>query len=678
MNLKLIGGAAALALGSSVAFAGAGAVADEFKWMTFAVFGLIIAVTMYVTFWAAKSTHSTSEFYAAGRSVTGIQNGWAIAGDYLSAASFLGIAGLISLYGYDGFMYSVGWLVAYITVLLVIAEPCRNIGKYTLGDILAFRNNPKASKTVAALSTITVSTFYLTAQMVGGGVLIKTLIGIDYHVSVIGVGVLMLAYVVFGGMKATTWVQIIKAVLLVTASILLVLITWGQYGFSLPGFLTAVISDPKVQAQVAKLVGDAATTMTPEELGQRFLEPGLFLKNPIDQISLGMALVLGTAGMPHILMRFFTVPTAQAARTSVLWAMGIIGGFYVLTLFLGMGAAINVGAGPIAALDKGGNMAAPMLAQFAGGGADSVLGNLFLAFVAAVAFATIVAVVAGLVLAAASAMAHDIYVGVIKGDHASPQEQVIAARVSSVIVGIMAIYVGIAAEGQNVAHLVALAFAVAASSNLPAVFLTLYWKRANTYGIVAGMIVGAMTAILLVMISPNMTYPKAVLKDADKVLNGESAQPAKEAVPAKAASSFMCELFAMEGCVASAPAKAAAAEKPAKPGAADKLAGLNAKLATLADAAEIEKVKKDIAATEKAKKKAEDDMKKFEGQTTSMMGLEKPYFLLKNPGLISIPLGFLVVIVGSLLFRDKRSEEMWDELYVRQNTGINAEGATAH
>ncbi|MDP1572737.1 MAG: cation acetate symporter, partial [Pseudomonadota bacterium] len=607
-----------------------------------------------------------------------LQNGWAIAGDYLSAASFLGIAGLISLYGYDGFMYSVGWLVAYITVLLVIAEPCRNIGKYTLGDILAFRNHPKAAKTVAALSTITVSTFYLTAQMVGGGVLIKTLIGIDYHISVIGVGVLMLAYVVFGGMKATTWVQIIKAVLLVTASILLVLITWGQYGFSLPGFLNAVIGDPKVQAQVAKLVGDAATTMTPEELGQRFLEPGLFLKNPIDQISLGMALVLGTAGMPHILMRFFTVPTAQDARTSVLWAMGIIGGFYVLTLFLGMGAAIHVGADSIAALDKGGNMAAPMLAQFAGGGADSVLGNLFLAFVAAVAFATIVAVVAGLVLAAASAMAHDIYVGVIKGDNASPQEQVIAARVSSVIVGIMAITVGIAAEGQNVAHLVALAFAVAASSNLPAVFLTLYWKRANTYGIVAGMLVGAITAIALVMISPNMTYPKAVLKDADKVLNGEPAQPAKEAVAAKEASSFVCELFALEGCVKSEPAKAAAAEKPAKLGAAEKLTSLNAKLVTLTDAKEIEAVKKDIAATEKAKKKAEDDTTKFAGQHTSMMGLEQPYFLLKNPGLISIPLGFLVVILGSLLFRDKRAEEMWDELYVRQNTGIHAEGASAH
>src|SRR5512142_2950043 len=261
-------------IASTAAFAGEGAVDDKFKWMTFAVFGAIIAVTMYITFWAAKQTHSTSEFYAAGRSVSGIQNGWAIAGDYLSAASFLGIAGLISLYGYDGFMYSVGWLVAYITVLLVIAEPCRNIGKYTLSDILAYRNNPKATRRVGALSTITVSTFYLTAQMVGGGVLVKTLIGIDYEISVMVVGVLMLAYVLFGGMVATTWVQIIKAVLLVTASILLVMFVWTPYGFSLPGFLTAVVGDPKVQAQVATLVGDAAKNMTPAELGQRFLEPG--------------------------------------------------------------------------------------------------------------------------------------------------------------------------------------------------------------------------------------------------------------------------------------------------------------------------------------------------------------------------------------------------------------------
>ncbi|HEX5363337.1 MAG TPA: cation acetate symporter, partial [Gallionella sp.] len=370
--------AAIALLGCSAAYAAGGAVADEFKWMTFSVFGVIIAITMAITFWAARSTHTTSEFYAAGRSVSGIQNGWAIAGDYLSAASFLGIAGLISLYGYDGFMYSVGWLVAYITVLLVIAEPCRNIGKYTMGDILAFRNDPKKTKVVAALSTITVSTFYLTAQMVGGGVLIKTLIGIDYEISVIGVGILMLAYVVFGGMKATTWVQITKAVLLVAASIILVMMVWAPYGFSLPAYLQAVVGDSDVQKQVAKLLGDKAATMTPEELGQRFLEPGLFLKSPIDQISLGLALVLGTAGMPHILMRFFTVPTAQAARVSVIWAMGIIGGFYVLTLFLGTGAAMLVGADKIASIDAGGNMAGPLLAQFLGGGEQSYMGNFML------------------------------------------------------------------------------------------------------------------------------------------------------------------------------------------------------------------------------------------------------------------------------------------------------------
>jgi len=684
--------AVAAMCGSGAAFAAGGAVADEFKWMTFAVFGAIIAVTMAITYWAARTTHTTSEFYAAGRSVSGIQNGWAIAGDYLSAASFLGIAGLISLYGYDGFMYSVGWLVAYITVLLVIAEPCRNIGKYTMGDILAFRNDPKKTKTVAALSTITVSTFYLTAQMVGGGVLIKTLIGIDYETSIIGVGILMLAYVVFGGMKATTWVQITKAVLLVIASLILVFMVWSPYGFSLPAYLQAVVGDEKIVAQVAKLLGDKATTMTPEELGQRFLEPGLFLKSPIDQISLGLALVLGTAGMPHILMRFFTVPTAQAARTSVIWAMAIIGGFYVLTLFLGTGAAMLVGPAKIASIDAGGNMAGPLLAQFLGGGEQSYLGNFMLAFVAAVAFATIVAVVAGLVLAAASAMAHDIYVGVIRGDHATPKEQVVAARVASVIVGIIAITVGILAKGQNVAHLVALAFAVAASANLPAVFLTLYWKKCNTYGVMAGMVVGTLTAIGLVMISPNMTYPKAVLASANKVLNGEPAVPAKEAQPAVERSSFMCELFAMDGCVLAKPAQPASAEKPAKPGAADKLAGLNAKLQpleaslpTITDAAaktaaeaDITKLKKDITATEKAKAKAEADLKTFEGQTTSIMGLEKPFFLLKNPGLISIPLGFLMVILFSLFTRDKRSEEMWDELYVRQNTGINAEAATAH
>jgi len=661
---------AAAFLTSGSAFAAGGAVADEFKWMTFAVFGVIIAITMAITFWAARTTHTTSEFYAAGRSVSGIQNGWAIAGDYLSAASFLGIAGLISLYGFDGFMYSVGWLVAYITVLLVIAEPCRNIGKYTMGDILAFRNDPKKTKVVAALSTITVSTFYLTAQMVGGGVLIKTLIGIDYEISVIGVGLLMLAYVVFGGMKATTWVQIIKAVLLVIASLLLVFLVWSPYGFSLPAYLQAVIGDDKVIAQVAKLLGSAAATMSKEELGQRFLEPGLFLKNPIDQISLGMALVLGTAGMPHILMRFFTVPSAQAARTSVIWAMGIIGGFYVLTLFLGTGAAMLVGPAKIAGIDPGGNMAGPLLAQYLGGGAESMLGNFFLAFVAAVAFATIVAVVAGLVLASASAMAHDIYVGVIKGDHASQKEQVVAARVSSLIVGLMAITVGILAKGQNVAHLVALAFAVAASSNLPAVFLTLYWKKCNTTGIIAGMLIGSIAAIGLVMISPNMTYPKSVLSGAKKVMEGEPAVEARAAIPG---GGLKCELFAV--CQKAEPAISAQA---AKPGAPEKKAGLQAKLAIATDAAEKVQIEKDIAGLDKVITKAEGDLNKFTGQTTSMMGLEKPFFLLKNPGLLSIPLGFLCVILFSLVTRDKRAEEMWDELYVRQNTGINAEGANVH
>jgi cation/acetate symporter len=627
----LCASAAALLFACAPAYA-QGAVPERFRWLTFLVFGVIIAITMYVTYRAAKRVKTTQQFYAAGRSISGIQNGWAIAGDYLSAASFLGIAGLISLYGYDGFMYSVGWLVAYITVLLVIAEPCRNIGKYTLGDILAFRNEPKKVKTVAAISTIVVSIFYLTAQMVGGGVLVKTLIGIDYEVSVIVVGVVMLMYVVFGGMVATTWVQIIKAILLVTASILLVMFTWAPYGFSLPAFLQAVVGDEKIQMQVAKLLGDSASNMSAEQLGQRFLEPGLFLKAPIDQISLGMALVFGTAGMPHILMRFFTVPTAKDARTSVNWAMAIIGGFYILTLFLGMGSAINVGSAKIASIDAGGNMAGPLLAQFLGGGAESMLGNFFLAFVAAVAFATIVAVVAGLVLASASAMSHDIWVGVIKGEHATQAEEVRAARISSVIVGAIAIVIGILAKGQNVAHLVALAFAVAASSNLPAVLLTLYWKRCNTGGIILGMIVGAMTAIGLVLVSPNMTYPLLVKEGAQKVI---SASPAK-------------------------------------------LEKLNAQLAAAADAKQQEHVKLDIASAEKALKKAEGDLQKFEGQTTSIVGLEKPLISLKNPGIFSIPLGFLCVVLGSLFYRDKRAQDMWDELYVRQNTGIGREGATAH
>lgn len=607
-------------------------VGADYRWITFFVFAVIIAITMFVTYLAAKRVHSASDFYTAGGSVSGFQNGWAIAGDYLSAASFLGIAGLISLYGYDGFMYSVGFLVAYITVLLLIAEPCRNIGRYTLADILAYRNDPRKSRILGALSVITVSTFYLTAQMVGGGVLVKTLIGINYETSVGCVGVLMLSYVLFGGMVATTWVQIIKAVLLVVASLVIVALVWTPYGFSLPGFLQDVVSDPKVQARVAVLLGDPAKNMSAAELGQRFLEPGLYFKAPIDQISLGLALVFGTAGLPHILMRFFTVRSALQARKSVVWAMVIIGGFYLLTLFLGFGAAKIVGPGDIASVDAGGNMAAPLLAQFIGGGPNSLFGNFMLAFVSAVAFATIVAVVAGLVLASASALAHDLYVGVWRaGRTVTPQGQVKAARVATIIVGALSIGIGIAAKGQNAAVLVGLAFAVAASANFPCVLLTLHWKRCNTGGIVAGMLIGTIAAVGLTLVSPNLTYPTAVKAAAQKVLD---AAPAKRTAVTEALAS--------------------------------------------SDAAKAAKAKKDLAALDKAISKANADLAKWANDTTSFMGLEKPWFELKNPGLISIPLGFLGVIFGSLFMRDRRAEEMWNEVYARQNTGLLVSKSVAH
>jgi cation/acetate symporter len=600
------------------------AVPEQHRWLSFAVFMAVIGITMLATYVAAKRVRTAADFYTAGGGVSGIQNGWAIAGDYLSAASFLGVAGLISLWGYDGFMYSVGWLVAYISVLLLIAEPCRNIGKYTLPDILAYRNDPRTSRIIGALSVITVSTVYLVAQMVGGGVLVKTLIGIDYEISVLAVGVVMLAYVIFGGMVATTWVQIIKAVLLVVASVVMVLMVWNEYGF-FGDFFASVVSDAKVQARVASILGDAGKGLSGEELGQRFLEPGLLFKAPVDQISLGLALVFGTAGLPHILMRFFTVPTARAARVSVTWAMAIIGGFYVLTLFLGLGAAMKVGAPAIMDIDAGGNMAAPLLAQALGGGPDSLLGNFMLAFVAAVAFATIVAVVAGLVLAAASAIAHDLYVGVIRNGKASTEQQVRAGRIAAIVFGTLAISLGIAAKGQNVAHMVALAFAVAASANFPCIFLTLFWRRCNTGGILAGMIAGTLVAIGLVLVSPNMIYPKEVRAAAQKTL-------------------------------AEAPKQLALIE-------AEFLSG---------DVQRIGKAKKERAALGKTVVRAREDLERYRNDQTSLVGLEAPLFPLRNPGLISVPLGFLAVILGSLLYRDPRALAMWSEISIRQNTGILA------
>jgi cation/acetate symporter len=586
------------------------------KVVTLSMFAVIVGITLCVVIWAAKHTKTASDFYAAGGGITGTQNGWAIAGDYMSAASFLGISGLISLYGYDGFMYSVGWLVAYITVLLVIAEPCRNAGKYTLGDILSFRTNPKPVRALAAISTVAVSTFYLTAQMVGAGKLMALLVGVPYKTAIIGVGILMVGYVVFGGMTATTWVQIIKAGLLMSGAFLLSVLVLAKAGFNPIHFFEMIVNSPDIQDHVSKLVLKDGITLTGTEAGQRFLEPGLFLKNPLDQVSLGMALVLGTAGMPHILMRFFTVPTAQAARKSVIIAMFIIGFFYVLTTLLGFGAAINLTPQGIISVDPGGNMATLMLAQQLGADIAPIFGDLFLAFLCSVAFATILAVVSGLVLAASAAIAHDIYVNVIKDGHADQHEQVMAARITSFAVGAVGIVIGLMAEKANVAHLVALAFAVAASGNLPVVFLSLFWRKFNTAGVISGLVIGTIASIGLVMVSPNMTYPKLVAAGAKKVI------------------------VAMEKKQAALPIGESLSEKDSK-------ALAKAKVDELKDG-------------------------------TSMMGLEKPLFTLKNPGIISIPLGFIAAILGALMFPSKKSEEMFDEIYVRQNTGLGMARAVEH
>ena len=589
--------------------------------ITITMFMAIIGVTLGVVIWAAKRTTSAADFYAAGGGITGLQNGWAIAGDYMSAASFLGISGMISLYGYDGFMYSVGWLVAYITVLLIIAEPCRNAGKYTLGDILSFRTNPKPVRAVAAIATVSVTTFYLTAQMVGAGKLMQLLLDIPYVVAIVGVGVLMVGYVVFGGMTATTWVQIIKAGLLMTGAAVLSLLVGIKSGMNPLQFFNDIAGSTNVQDHVKLLpiyLSELKSGTATMDAGQRFLEPGLFLTNPLDQISLGMALVLGTAGMPHILMRFFTVPTAIEARKSVIVAMFIIGSFYILTTLLGFGAAIHVTPQGIQQIDKGGNMAAMILAQKLGGDISPFVGDLLLAFLCAVAFATILAVVSGLVLAASAAIAHDIWVNVVKDGHADQHEQVMAARITSLVVGVMGIVIGIAAEKQNVAHLVALAFAVASSGNLPVVALSLFWRKMNTAGVIAGLVVGTVASIGLVMVSPNMTYP-------DKVADGAKAAYLK-----------------LE---------------------ADIAAG------TIAPEA-MEKTQAIITA-----KRAEESANRG---GTSMLGLSSALFPLKNPGIVSIPAGFLAAIFAALLFPNRRSEEMFDEVYVRQNTGLGMAKAIDH
>ena len=438
-------------------------------------FLIIVAMTLAVTYWAARRTRSASEFYAAGRSISALQNGLALAGDYMSAASFLGIAGLVALRGYDGMIYATGWLVGWPALMFLIAEPVRNLGKYTFADVVAFRLRPVPVRIAAAFGGILTLLFYVLAQMVGAGNLVRLMFGISYESAVVIVGVVMLMYVLFGGMIATTWVQIIKAVLLLFGVTLLAVLILAQFHFS-PGELYAAV--------VARD-------------GPSALEPGGLVADPIDAVSLGLALMLGLLGLPHILMRFYTVPDARAARASVLYATGFVGYFYLIIPIVGFGASALVGRAVIRQVDAGGNMAAPLVAELLGG-------SQFLGFIAAVAFATILAVVAGLTLAGASALSHDIFTHVVRGGKATEAEQVRVARISTVAFGLVAVVLGILFKGQNVAFMVGLAFAVACSANFPPLLLSIVWRRFNTTGAVCSIVTGAVASVGLIVISPTI------------------------------------------------------------------------------------------------------------------------------------------------------------------------------
>ena len=509
------------------------------------MFLAFVAATLIITYFSARRSSGASAYFAAGRRITGWQNGLAVAGDYMSAASFLGIAGMIAMNGYDGFLYSVGFLVAYLTVLFIVAEPLRNAGKYTMADVLAYRLSPRPVRAAASLSTLTVSIFYMIAQMVGAGVLVRQLIpGVTYEVAVVGVGLLMVVYVVFGGMLATTWVQIIKAVLLMTGSGFLTVLVLREYQFDIGKFFNSLSAISSTGPNGEKIVRD-------------FLTPGLIFKNPWDQISLGMALLFGTAGLPHILIRFYTVPDAKTARASVVWAMVIIGLFYIMTTFFGFGAASLMGPDYVAA-HGGTNMAAPELARKLGG-------EIFFAFISAVAFATILAVVAGLTISASTSFAHDFFTNVIHhGKEHQPGAEVRVARITAFVVGAASIVLAIVlGPGVNVAFLVGLAFAVAASANLPVLVFSIFWKRFNTAGAVTGLAVGLLSSIVLILLSPDIMKEHAI-------------------------------------------------------------------------------------------------------------------FPLKNPALVSIPIGFLAAILGTLLSKEVTSDDKFTELQVRVNTGLGAEKASEH
>ena len=445
----------------------------QFNPLAIAFFLIFVVSSLGITYWAAKRTKSTAEFYTAGGNVSGFQNGLALAGDFMSAASFLGIAGLVALNGFDGLIYSIGFLVGWPLVMFLIAEPLRNLGKYTFTDVVAYRLRQKPVRVASAIGTLAVVSFYLIAQMVGAGNLIKLLFGLDYELAVMIVGGVMLAYVIFGGMIATTWVQIIKAILLLGGTVMLAIMVLSKFGFN------------------PLALFDAASA----KYGEQVLAPGKQVANPLDAISLGMSLMFGTAGLPHILMRFYTVPDAKAARQSVMYATVFIGFFYLLTFILGFGAMVLVGPDAIKEIDKGGNMAAPMLAEVLGGDA-------FLGFIAAVSFATILAVVAGLTLSGAAALSHDLWVNVVRKGYADESEQLKVARGATMLLGALAIVLGIIFKGQNVAYMVGLAFAIAASANFPALLLSMLWRRFTTVGAVASIVVGTLSSLVLIYFSP--------------------------------------------------------------------------------------------------------------------------------------------------------------------------------
>jgi cation/acetate symporter len=480
------------------------------NWVAISMFGGFVILTLFITKWAAAKTKSAADFYTGGGGITGFQNGLAIAGDYMSAASFLGISAAVMATGYDGLIYSIGFLVGWPVVTFLMAERLRNLGKFTFADVAGYRFQQTPIRVFAASGTLVVVAFYLIAQMVGAGALIKLLFGLDYWLAVVIVGALMMVYVLFGGMTATTWVQIIKACLLLGGVTFMAFMVMAQYGFS-PEALFA--EGVKVRTGIASNAGKNAEDAA--KIGLAIMGPGGFVKDPISAISFGMALMFGTAGLPHILMRFFTVPDAKQARKSVLWATTWIGYFYVLIFIIGFGAITLVLTNPEFAdtakgIIKGGGGSANMAAVLV---AKAVGGNVFFGFISAVAFATILAVVAGLTLSGASAVSHDIYATVIKKGKVDSASELKVSRITTVVLGIVAVALGIAFEKQNIAFMVSLAFAIAASANFPVLFMAVLWKDCTTKGAVIGGFLGLISSVGLTVVSPSvweatLGYPK--------------------------------------------------------------------------------------------------------------------------------------------------------------------------